>query len=63
MKSKRRRWIYEGDEFDLDCILKFEYILGRKLRDFEEYKIWTAILTEWLLSIVEEKISLPIILK
>jgi hypothetical protein len=38
MNRKIRRWIYQGDEFDRDCILKFEYILGRKLRDFEEYR-------------------------
>ena len=37
MAQKRRSWIYDGDEFDIECILKFEYILGRKLRDFEEY--------------------------
>ena len=37
MAGKVRDWIYQGDEFDTGCILKFEYILGRKLRDFEEY--------------------------
>ena len=38
MTRKRREWIYEGDEFDRECILKFEYILGRKLKDFKEYE-------------------------
>lgn len=38
MAGKVRDWIYKGDEFDVECILKFEYILGRKLRDFEEYR-------------------------
>lgn len=38
MTRKVRDWIYQGDEFDRECILKFEYILGRKLKDFEEYR-------------------------
>ena len=38
MTHKQRNWIHQGDEFDLECILKFEYILGRKLRDHEEYR-------------------------
>ena len=37
MAGTIRDWIYQGDEFDVECILKFEYLLGRKLKDFEEY--------------------------
>ena len=35
--ATKRKWIHRGDEFDKECILKWEYILGRKLRDWDEY--------------------------
>jgi len=37
MAGKVRDWIYQGDEIDRDCIHKYEYLLGRKLKDWNEY--------------------------
>lgn len=32
-----REWLKSIDEIDRDCIHKYEYLLGRKLRDYNEY--------------------------
>ena len=32
-----RNWLKDVDEIDRDCILKYEYLLGRKLKDYNEY--------------------------
>lgn len=32
-----RNWLKDIDEIDRDCILKYEYLLGRKLKDYNEY--------------------------
>ena len=37
MAGKVRDWIYNGDELDRDCIYRYEYLLGRKLKDWNEY--------------------------
>ena len=31
-----RDWLYV-DEIDRDCIHRYEYLLGRKLKDYKEY--------------------------
>ena len=33
-----REWIKSVDEIDRDCIYKYEYLLGRKLKDYNEYR-------------------------
>ena len=33
-----RDWLKDvGDELDLDCIYRYEYLLGRKLNGWDEY--------------------------
>jgi hypothetical protein len=32
-----RNWLKCADEIDRDCIHKYEYLLGRKLKDYNEY--------------------------
>ena len=32
-----RDWLSSLDEIDRDCIRKYEYLLGRKLKDYNEY--------------------------
>lgn len=32
-----RSWISSLDEIDRDCIHRYEYLLGRKLKDWNEY--------------------------
>ena len=32
-----RDWLKFLDEIDRDCIHKYEYLLGRKLKDYNEY--------------------------
>lgn len=32
-----RNWISSLDEIDRDCIHRYEYLLGRKLKDWNEY--------------------------
>lgn len=33
-----REWLKNLDEIDRDCIHKYEYLFGRKLKDYEEYR-------------------------
>ena len=33
-----REWLKNVDELDRDCIHKYEYLLGRKLKDYNEYR-------------------------
>ena len=32
-----RDWLKPVDEIDRDCIYKYEYLLGRKLKNYNEY--------------------------
>ena len=32
-----RNWLKDVDEIDRDCIHRYEYLLGRKLKDYNEY--------------------------
>ena len=32
-----RYWLKDVDEIDRDCILRYEYLLGRKLKNYDEY--------------------------
>lgn len=32
-----RDWLNNGDEIDRDCIHRYEYLLGRRLKDYNEY--------------------------
>jgi hypothetical protein len=32
-----RDWLSSLDEIDRDCVHKYEYLLGRKLKDYNEY--------------------------
>lgn len=32
-----REWLKNMDEIDIDCIHRYEYLLGRRLKDREEY--------------------------
>lgn len=32
-----RDWLNSLDEIDRDCIRRYEYLLGRKLKDWSEY--------------------------
>lgn len=32
-----RDWLKGVDEIDIDCIHRYEYLLGRRLRDYYEY--------------------------
>lgn len=32
-----RGWLKSLDEIDRDCIHRYEYLLGRKLKDYNEY--------------------------
>lgn len=38
MGLKTREWIKSLDEIDIDCIRKYEYLLGRKIESLSEYK-------------------------
>lgn len=33
-----RGWLSALDEIDRDCIHHYEYLLGRKLKDYNEYR-------------------------
>ena len=32
-----RVWLKDLDEIDKDCIHRYEYLLGRKLKNYDEY--------------------------
>lgn len=32
-----RDWLKDVDEIDRDCIHRYEYLLGRKLKNYDEY--------------------------
>jgi hypothetical protein len=32
-----REWLKDADEIDRDCIHRYEYLLGRKLKNYDEY--------------------------
>jgi hypothetical protein len=32
-----REWLKVLDEIDIDCVHRYEYLLGRKLKDRKEY--------------------------
>lgn len=32
-----REWLKRLDEIDRDCVHQYEYLLGRKLQDYNEY--------------------------
>ena len=36
-KEVVRDWLKSVDEIDRDCIHRYEYLLGRKLKDYKEY--------------------------
>ena len=44
-----REWLRNTDEIDKDCILRWEYILNRKLNDFNEYHILDGMIDEMIL--------------
>ena len=44
-----RDWIEEADEIDKDCILHWEYLLGRKLVDYDEYSMIDSMIDEMVI--------------
>lgn len=44
-----REWLRNTEEIDKDCILQWEYLLNRKLNDFNEYHILDGMIDEMIL--------------
>ena len=44
-----RDWLRCVDEIDKDCILQWEYLLDRKLNDYNEYDILDGMIDEMIL--------------
>ena len=44
-----RDWLKYADEIDKDCILQWEYLLGRKLSGYEEYEMLDKMIDEMVL--------------
>ena len=44
-----REWLRNTEEIDRDCILQWEYLLNRKLNDFNEYHILDGMIDEIIL--------------
>ena len=44
-----RDWLRCVDEIDKDCILQWEYLLDRKLNDYNEYDILDGMIDEMVL--------------
>ena len=44
-----RDWLKNVDEIDRDCILQWEYLLGRKLSSYEEYEILDKMVDDMIL--------------
>lgn len=44
-----RDWLRCTDEIDRDCILQWEYLLDRKLNDYNEYDILDGMIDEMIL--------------
>ena len=44
-----REWLKEMDQIDRECVQRYEYLLGRKLQDREEYREIDAQVDEMIL--------------
>lgn len=44
-----RDWVEEADEIDKDCILHWEYLLGRKLVNYDEYSMIDSMIDEMVI--------------
>lgn len=44
-----RDWLKNLDEIDKDCVLQWEYLLGRKLKNREEYALIDGMIDEMVL--------------
>ena len=44
-----RDWLKDMDEIDRDCILRWEYLLGRKLTEYDEYIAIDEMIDEMIL--------------
>ena len=50
-----RDWLKSEDEIDRDCIHRYEYLLGRKLKDCREYHEIDAQVDEMILEFDSRK--------
>ena len=50
-----RDWLKCVDEIDRDCIHRYEYLLGRKLKDYNEYSEIDGQLDEMILEFESRK--------
>ena len=50
-----REWLKCADEIDKDCILRYEYLLGRKLKDYNEYDEIDGKVDEMILEFTSRK--------
>jgi hypothetical protein len=50
-----RNWLNDGDEIDKDCIHRYEYLLGRKLKNYDEYREIDAHVDEMILEFESRK--------
>lgn len=49
ISGKEREWIDKLDEIDQDCIYQYEYLLGRQLKNYEEYHEIDSLVDEMIL--------------
>ena len=50
-----RDWLKDVDEIDRDCIHKYEYLFGRKLKDYNEYSEIDGQVDEMILEFKSKK--------
>lgn len=50
-----RDWLKCVDEIDRDCIHRYEYLLGRKLKDYKEYAEIDSQVDEMILEFTSRK--------
>jgi hypothetical protein len=51
-----RDWLKYVDEIDKDCIHRYEYLLGRKLKDYDEYSEIDEQVDDMILEITSRKV-------
>lgn len=50
-----RDWLKDLDEIDRDCVHRYEYLLGRKLKSFNEYCMIDSEVDEMVLEFESRK--------
>ena len=50
-----RDWLRDLDEIDRDCVHRYEYLLGRKLKSFTEYCMIDSEINEMVLEFESRK--------